>query len=323
MSPTKGTHPPPPVCAPAASTPGSGVRVALVPRHPRHHLGRHVATRQLGHPRDLTEARDRHDPGQDRHGHARGVGPLEQPEVVGLPEEHLGDRELGTGVLLGPQHPDVVVEPGRLPVTLGERRDAHAERAEGADQSDQLAGVGEPALGRGPRRARTTGRVAAEHQHVADAGRRVGADHRAELLLRVPHAGQVCHRHHRRLTGDPLGDLDGAVPGRAAGAVRHRDERRPQRLQLAQRPPQRDRSGLVLGREELEGEGPSAGGDEVDQAARTGACAGGRVVRHAARIGRAAPPDRPRPRHGRGVKRGQGTGRRGPVVEGARSRLAR
>ena len=31
-------------------------------------------------------------------------GPLDEADVVGRPEDHLGDRELGAGVVLGHQH---------------------------------------------------------------------------------------------------------------------------------------------------------------------------------------------------------------------------
>ena len=54
------------------------------------------------------------------------------------------------------------------------------------------------------------------------------------------------------------GDRERPVAGGAAGAVGHRDERRPQRLQLADRAPEHLLAGLVLGREELEGEGAAA-----------------------------------------------------------------
>ena len=79
-----------------------------------------------------------------------------------------------------------------------------------------------------------------------------------QLVGGVAHAGEVCHRQHRGLAGDPFGDRDGAVARRTAGAVGHRDERRPQRLELADRAPQHLLAGLVLGREELERERPAA-----------------------------------------------------------------
>jgi hypothetical protein len=67
-------------------------------------------------------------------------------------------------------------------------------------------------------------------------------------------AGEVGQRRQRRVGGDPLGHRDRAVAGRAAGAVRHRDEVGAQRLELADRRPQLALALVGLGREELEGE---------------------------------------------------------------------
>ena len=53
------------------------------------------------------------------------------------------------------------------------------------------------------------------------------------------------HRGQRRLGRDPAGHPDRRVAGRAAGAVRHGDERRPVRLELADRLPELLLAGLV------------------------------------------------------------------------------
>ena len=65
------------------------------------------------------------------------------------------------------------------------------------------------------------------------------------------------------------GQARGAVPRGAAGPVGHRHERRVQRLQLPQRPPQGALALVGPRREELEGEGPAARGDGVDDRSST------------------------------------------------------
>ena len=107
-----------------------------------------------------------------------------------------------------------------------ERGHPDAEVAGLADQPDQVLGV-EHALGvRHPLAHRVAGRVAAHGEDVAHAGAGQPADDVAQLGDRVVDRGQVGHRQQRRLGGDPLGHRDRGVPGRAAGAVGDRDERR-------------------------------------------------------------------------------------------------
>ena len=48
-------------------------------------------------------------PGRIGMSHAERADPLDEAEVVGRPEEHLGDRELRAGLGLGHQHPGVGV----------------------------------------------------------------------------------------------------------------------------------------------------------------------------------------------------------------------
>ena len=83
----------------------------------------------------------------------------------------------------------------------------------------------------------------------------VGVQDLDELLAGVAHAREVTHRPQRRLAGDPAGDLDGRVPGAAAGAVGDRHEGRVEGLQVADRLPQLLHACVVLGRHELEGDG--------------------------------------------------------------------
>ena len=128
-----------------------------------------------------------------------------------------------------------------------------------ADERDQLGGVLDPALGARPTRCR--GRRA---------GRRAARARCARRRRRAsPGSGSsssvVCPTQVRCAIGSievsrAIRPVIAMVRSRvgAAGAVGHRDERRPQRLELADRAPQHLLAGLVLGREELEGEGPPA-----------------------------------------------------------------
>ena len=152
-------------------------------------------------------------------------GPLDELEVVGHPEHHVGDRELRTGA---PAWPAAPRRRGRATSEDGWPPGNAATPTENrpAGELDQLAGVGEPALGRGPLRPRALLRVAAQREHVGDAGLGERVEDRLELLAGVADAGQVAHRHHRGLARDPPGDVDGRVAGAAAGAVRHGDEGR-------------------------------------------------------------------------------------------------
>ena len=150
---------------------------------------------------------------------------------------------------------------------LRERRHADAEPAQPVRQLDQLAGVRQPARGRRPGGARPLLRVAAQGEHVADPGLAVGAQDVDELLAGVPDARQVAHRAQGRLPGDPPGDGDRRVAGRAAGAVGHRHERRLVRLQVADRGPQLLDAGLVLRRHELERDRPLTSADQLPDAA--------------------------------------------------------
>jgi hypothetical protein len=65
---------------------------------------------------------------------------------------------------------------------------------------------------------------------------------------------QVGHWEQRGVGRDLLGDFDRVVARASAGAVRHRDEGRVQRFQLANRLPQPAVVFAALRGEELEGE---------------------------------------------------------------------
>ena len=145
-----------------------------------------------------------------------------------------------------------------------ERRHADAEVAGVADQPDQLLGV-EHALGvRAP--TPPSGRPAGRRARRACCGRRrrrsrpiTWRSSATEWLTAVRWAigSSVVSVAIRSVTATVR------VAGGAAGAVGDRHERRPQRLQLADRLPQLPLALVGLGREELEGEGRLAVTDEL------------------------------------------------------------
>jgi hypothetical protein len=153
--------------------------------------------------------------------------------------------------VLGLEHGHVVVQGCGIAVPLGERGHADGEVTDLTDQGDELRGVLDPARRGHPLGPWPVRRVAAQRQHVAHPGVDQRLQDPGELLGGVPHAGQVGHRQHRGLARDPTGDRNGPVARRTPGTVGDRDERRPQRLELADRAPQHLLAGLVLGREEL------------------------------------------------------------------------
>ncbi len=165
-------------------------------------------------------------PGQDRQVDAAGADPLDQREVVGRPEEHLGDGELRAGPGLRDQHVGVVVERLGRRVTLREGR--HPDPEVAAD-----AGQRRPARWRRSARRRSGVQAARgpslgsprSAMHVVDPGGGVRVEDALELL-------RGCGRRRSGgptgvsevSCGDPAGDADRGVAGGAAGAVRHRDE---------------------------------------------------------------------------------------------------
>ena len=243
-------------------------------------LRRDTGAAQLLRAVDDPHAGDRHDAGDDRHGTAVRGHPVTEPQVVLGVEEHLGDGEVRPGPALADEVLDVGVQVGRARVLLREGSDADAEVTGRPDEPDQVVGVRQALRVRRPLRVRVARRVPAQGQHVPHADRRVGADDVPELGDRMVHRGEVPHWGERGLLGDPPSHPDRAVPGRAARTVGDRDERRPQRLELPDRPPKLLLLGVALRRHELEREGLTAGRDQVPDGGgvpgRTGRSTGGR-----------------------------------------------
>ena len=199
-------------------------------------------------------------------------------------------------------------------MTLRERRHTHAEVAEVSYQADQLVGVLQAARVLHPRRARTARGVPAQRQQVADPGVGVLAHDRAQLADLGRDAGEVPHRHQRGLLRDPARDAHGPPARRPAGAVRHRHERRAQRLELAQRVEQQLLALIGLGREELEGERPAAGGEQLGDGRRTAGHDRGESAGHSARLDHHAPVPQ-------GARAGAQPAPSGPACPGRTERL--
>ena len=141
---------------------------------------------QLDHPAHRGEVQDRHDARDDREVDAGGAGALDEAEVVGGAQHHLGDGELGAGVVLGLQHLRVLVEGRGVAVALGEGGDADGEvarrpsgRPPGRRRSRRRPAVGTHAVPGPP------GRVAAQRQHVVHARVAVRAPRTSVISARV------------------------------------------------------------------------------------------------------------------------------------------
>ena len=138
---------------------------------------------------------------------------LDEAEVVGVVEEHLGDQHRDAGVDLGAQV-------SRASARFRVARADHAQLAGLAGERGQLGGRAEAAR-RAPGPippAPVARRVAAQRQHVVGA---VGGDlgeQGAERVARRADAGQVRHR----LEADAHGRAGGRARASARGSSRPR-----------------------------------------------------------------------------------------------------
>ena len=189
----------------------------------------------------------------------------DEVEVEGVVEEHLRDQEvharvdlLGRGSAGRPRRSRRgCASPGSTP-----RRSRTGSRL--PISCDELARVLQAALGLRPVLLAVR-RIAAQREHVVDAGRAHLVERRAQLGHGGADAGEVRHRLQAELVLDALDDLDRLLAGRAARAVGDRHERRLERLQLARARAYRFCSPASrLRREELEGEDRlGAGGEDL------------------------------------------------------------
>ena len=98
------------------------------------------------------------------------------------------------------------------------------------------------------------GGIAAQRHDVADADLVIAGDDLVDLAARGADAGQMRGRQQRGLAEDAGDGGMGALAGRSAGAIGHRDEIRRERRQPVDGLPQVLLHLLGLRREELEGD---------------------------------------------------------------------
>ena len=203
--------------SPASGSPGSGPR------------------RQLGHPLHAALRGDRHDPGDDRAVDPGELAALAEVVEVVVVEEQLGDDVVGSGVDLGLEVVELGEAVGRAGMALGEsrRRRCRKPRASGWTplslkllmKRTRSAACWKASWPRS-QPARSWRHVAAQRQDVAHPRGGVATQDLPDLVLLVADAGQVRHGGELRLLLDPHHQVVGHLPGRAAGAVGHRDEAR-------------------------------------------------------------------------------------------------
>ena len=201
------------------------------------------------------------------------AGLRDDTEVVVRVEEHLRDREVGAGLLLGQQRGDVLRAGAAGGVVAArerrdrdrQRTDARAHRLRRAVRAPlrlDLAAAARPARPRSagrrgapPSPLWSDGRVAAQREERAHALVEELLDDRRDLLARRADAGQVRDRVERRLAQQPADQRARGDPRLARGAVGDRDEVRVDRLERLDGGPQARRGVRVARREELEGDG--------------------------------------------------------------------
>src|SRR6202453_2504638 len=131
------------------------------------------------------------------------------------------------------------------------KRDADFERRDAADAFNQFR-RGAITLRVWLIRSRHAGHVAPERHDMADAGVPIGLHDLVDLAARRAHASQMRGGLEGSLFDNALDSGMGALAGRTAGAIGHRDESRLQRLAPLDRRPQRRFRLVRPGRGEFE-----------------------------------------------------------------------
>jgi hypothetical protein len=186
---------------------------------------------------DLGDVGHGHDAGDDGHGDADFAAAFDEPEEIVVDEANLRDDDIGAGIHLLLQSPQIGFEVGRFGMLLGIAGATEAEGvaeplAEVTDQIHRVLEVREPACGRFGLAGRP---VATEGKNVFDTVLREILQHTVDILERLPDAGEMGHRFEAELLFDPERDLQCASPGTAAGAVGARGEGRAQLVEVRER----------------------------------------------------------------------------------------
>ena len=169
-----------------------------------------------GEPLDLVDVGDRHEAGEDRHVDPRGARAPDELEVTAVVEEELRDEEVRARFDLQLAVAQVLRQVPRLGMTLriAGASDAEIDAARVRHlprELHQVVRVGEP-FGMDDELALAPRGIAAQGEHVGDAGI---ADHRElllQLLARGAHAGEVRHRLDLGLALDARDHLQRPAP---------------------------------------------------------------------------------------------------------------
>ena len=153
---------------------------------------RDLGAAHVGEALQLGVVGDGHDAGDDRDVHAQFPGVVDEAEIGVSVVEILGDGGVRAGVHLAGEMAQVFLGGLRLRMDfrVGGGLDMEPVAGFGADEFDELAGVGEFA-GRCVEHAVAAGQVAAQGNQATDAVRLVFGQHRAQLVAVAAYAGQV------------------------------------------------------------------------------------------------------------------------------------
>ena len=174
-------------------------------------------------------------------------------------EEELGDPEVSLRQLLG--------RPARDPLPCSAISDAAPERLRHRSRSFRPLGAAAPTRSHDPTHRTESPRPSADRRRAPECSRcrrQVTLGNPDEFGTRMADAREVSHRRHIRIPMQPRDDVVRHFPGPATGAVGHRCERRPERLEVCQCGGERLGCRLRLGREELEAIGRPGGQDVGD-----------------------------------------------------------